>query len=622
MMMASVAATQLSMAQLSMAQLSIAAEAPPTALTLPRVLDSDMVLQRAPKAARLWGWAKPLERVTARLGGTLAGAATADAQGYWNLTLPPQSASTNHTLAINATSGGRVLTGVSFGDVFLCSGQSHMSFSINQDLDANATIGESADYTWLRMLTVGTDTSTTPLDDIRSLAYPVTTSAWLRSEPGSFGTGLFSYPSAICYYFGRELYTHFEGKVPIGLMSAAVGGSAIEFWLSDAARADTTCGNTNTTSVCPPGSSSSSALPPLAAAESVEEAAQAASPEGWTPGGFLHAMIQPLAPMALRGLLWDQGEADDANGCARWSCNLAALASSWRALFAQPDLLFTFDQLRSEPAPAGIGVPRLAAAIAPPTAFASRVDLQTCLPENTSAGHAVRKREVGRRLALVARVVGYAEPPNTRRPPLSFGPTIESASVASVVSSSAAASASVGGVGTAPGVAAPLLNVTVTLSNALSLHFSDAPECVGCCAGHSGGSPLITPKPVTGDGWSFGFADGSVRAVCKNASLGCDGAAHVSSDASSSASTVAMLLEPPGATGAALKYVVYGGTGPWLSAGTGGGNGGGGGLGLRAEQCVYPHSPRSGLEACALYNGVGGFDDHEGIAMAAQWWAA
>ena len=184
------------------------------------------------------------------------------------------------------------------------------------------------------------------------------------------------------------------------------------------------------------------------------------------PGGFLHAMIRPLSPMALRGLLWDQGEADDANGCAKWSCNLAALASSWRALFAQPDLLFTFDQLRSEPAPAGIGVPKLAAAIAPPTTFASRVDLQTCLPENTSAGHAVRKREVGRRLALAARVVGYAEPPNTRQQPLSFGPTIESASVA--------ASAPVGGRGTAPGVAPPLLNVTIQLSNALSLHFSDA----------------------------------------------------------------------------------------------------------------------------------------------------
>ena len=39
------------------------------------------------------------------------------------------------------------------------------------------------------------------------------------------------------------------------------------------------------------------------------------------------------------------------------------------------------------------------------------------------------------------------------------------------------------------------------------------------------------------------------------------------------------------------------------------------------EKCVYPHQPRYGLEACALYNGAGGFDDHKGIAMPPQWFA-
>ena len=44
-------------------------------------------------------------------------------------------------------------------------------------------------------------------------------------------------------------------------------------------------------------------------------------------------------------------------------------------------------------------------------------------------------------------------------------------------------------------------------------------------------------------------------------------------------------------------------------------------VGLRSGlQCVYPHQPRYGIEACALYNGVGGFDDHAGIAMPAQWY--
>ena len=39
-------------------------------------------------------------------------------------------------------------------------------------------------------------------------------------------------------------------------------------------------------------------------------------------------------------------------------------------------------------------------------------------------------------------------------------------------------------------------------------------------------------------------------------------------------------------------------------------------------KCVYPHGPRFGIEACGLANGVGGYDDHTGIGMAAQIWKA
>ena len=126
---------------------------------------------------------------------------------------------------------------------------------------------------------------------------------------------------------------------------------------------------------------------------------------------------------------------------------------------------------------------------------------------------------------------------------------------------------------------------------------------------------MITPHPVTGDGWTFGFSDGSVRAVCKNASLPlCDGAAHVRSSTAAGVASVDMLLEPPDAAVASLQFVVYGGMGPWLTESDG--------PKPNAEQCVYPHSPRFGLEACALYNGEGGYDAHAGVAMPAQWWSA
>ena len=117
---------------------------------------------------------------------------------------------------------------------------------------STAQIAESAQYPGIRMLTVQTDTATTPLRDIRAVKYGGE-SAWLRSEPVSFGRADFSYPSAICYYFAKALYTSSSmgGRVPIGVISSSVGGSAIEFWMSDAARADASCGGVNVSSACP-----------------------------------------------------------------------------------------------------------------------------------------------------------------------------------------------------------------------------------------------------------------------------------------------------------------------------------------------------------------------------------
>jgi hypothetical protein len=130
-----------------------------------------------------------------------------------------------------------------------------MSFSVNQDLNGSAEIAVSAAYPRLRMLTVADDCQTEPVADVRAVKQRAPDgSSWTRSEPASFGTAPFGYPSAICYFYGRSLYSHWKGAVPVGVVSAAVGGSAIEFWMRDAARADTSCGGAQAAveSACPP----------------------------------------------------------------------------------------------------------------------------------------------------------------------------------------------------------------------------------------------------------------------------------------------------------------------------------------------------------------------------------
>lgn len=62
--------------------------------------------------------------------------------------------------------------------------------------------------------------------------------------------------------------------------------------------------------------------------------------------------------------------------------------------------MLTFDQMRPGiDAAGGAGVPGYPEAGGiPNSCFVTRLDLQTCLANGTSAGHAIRKLEVGRRL--------------------------------------------------------------------------------------------------------------------------------------------------------------------------------------------------------------------------------
>ena len=61
------------------------------ALSVSNTLGDGMVLQRAPAAAVVWGFASPGVAVTTTLGGSVM-ASKADAEGVWRQALPPQPA--------------------------------------------------------------------------------------------------------------------------------------------------------------------------------------------------------------------------------------------------------------------------------------------------------------------------------------------------------------------------------------------------------------------------------------------------------------------------------------------------------------------------------------------------
>ncbi|MEP6899300.1 MAG: sialate O-acetylesterase, partial [Rhodanobacter sp.] len=125
-------------------------------------------------------------------------------------------------------------------------------------------------------------------------------------------------------------------------------------------------------------------------------------------------MIHPLLPLAIRGVLWYQGEANTADADAFvYRDQFKALIDQWRRDFRQPKLPFLWVQLANfkqgadTATTSGWAMLRESQSIAlalPHTAQAVTIDVGN--PDNI---HPTDKQTVGHRLALAARHVIYGE---------------------------------------------------------------------------------------------------------------------------------------------------------------------------------------------------------------------
>lgn len=92
-----------------------------------------MILQKAPQSAIIWGYGeKAGSSVTLTLTNHSALSAIVTSQLIWSITLPPVS-DTKHAYSITALSDSKTITlkDVLFGDVWVCSGQSNMVFTLD-----------------------------------------------------------------------------------------------------------------------------------------------------------------------------------------------------------------------------------------------------------------------------------------------------------------------------------------------------------------------------------------------------------------------------------------------------------------------------------------------------------
>ena len=176
---------------------------------LPALFCDHMILQRD-KPVPVWGWADAGAKVTVEFAGQTK-TATVDSNGKWLVKLDPMPASAEpRSLKVNNLSIADVLV----GDVWLCSGQSNMGFSVGAALNPEQETA-NARYPAIRLFSVAQNPTLTAAADVKG--------AWQQCSPQSVADF-----SAAAYFFGREL--HRELKIPIGLLHSSVGGTPAEAW--------------------------------------------------------------------------------------------------------------------------------------------------------------------------------------------------------------------------------------------------------------------------------------------------------------------------------------------------------------------------------------------------------
>lgn len=357
----------------------------------------------------IWGWADPGEAVRIGFQGQTA-QTVADAEGNWRLTIGPFSAGVTGELVCEGKNRV-VLHDVAVGEVWLCSGQSNMQFRLKELEEGLADIAV-ANFPDIRQFRVRAATASQPAQR--------TDGQWLSCSPETAGEF-----SAVGYFFAREITARMQ--MPVGLINASVGGTAIESWISREVLAsdpefavaltrwaevvkDLPQKKIEYQRALKAWENSSPAEMIALARQGRRKPSPPREPGNRDePASLFNAMIAPLVGYPLRGILWYQGEGN-AERPKEYETLFPALITDWRRRWREERMPFYFVQLAGfdskEPRAdwAGLREAQTRALQLPETGMVVALDLG-----DAEDIHPQRKKEVGQRLALLARAKLYGE---------------------------------------------------------------------------------------------------------------------------------------------------------------------------------------------------------------------
>ena len=187
-------------------------------LQLPKLFSDGCVLQQG-EETRIWGFSAPLEEVRIELQGQKL-VCTADGEGRWQGQFAHLLPGGPFVLKAWAKQGEEIaVRDVYVGEVFLCCGQSNIELPMNRVKDRYPEEFQRPGEPLLRIYKIKEHYEFQgPLKDHVE-------AGWKGCSPEALGDF-----SAVSYFLGRFLLE--ERKAPIGVITASLGGSAVEAWMA------------------------------------------------------------------------------------------------------------------------------------------------------------------------------------------------------------------------------------------------------------------------------------------------------------------------------------------------------------------------------------------------------
>ena len=181
---------------------------------LPKIFSDNMVLQRN-GLIPIWGWADANEKIEVRFNNQVK-SVKAGKNGKWLIRLDAENAGGPYDMTIKGKNTVQIRN-ILVGEVWLCSGQSNMEWTVGQSMNAKQEIA-AANNLFIRHIKIQRDISSLPQNDINAGDWQICDSTTVANFTG------------VGYFFAKNLYN--ELKIPVGLINSSWGGTNIETWIS------------------------------------------------------------------------------------------------------------------------------------------------------------------------------------------------------------------------------------------------------------------------------------------------------------------------------------------------------------------------------------------------------